>query len=678
MRLDLLSARVHVAVARRRERDPDPEDRFRGLYIGEAAIDDLLSTPRSSLWDPSADDISRQIEQRADEWEVEGERLRLRRLAGAFALDLVDIDIMLVALAPDLDPRFERFYGYLHDDVTRRRASVGLALELSGIEPSSADGRSRLAPSSDLVAGGLLTIEDPDRPLLTRAIRVPDRVSAHLVGDDSFEPGTAAQLLDVPSREGTVWAPLDNALAKGMSPVYLREPGGTSAASVAAASVVRAGRVPLLVDFARLVGAPDPFGSANAVIREARMRDWILVGVPVDSLLDRAPGVIDLFAEALCPVVLAGARAWDPAWSRAVPLLLEVPQPTVAERADQWAAALNGHSADPALLRATMAFRLTPIQVARAAKAGRMSASAYDREVEALDVQVGARSQNAAGLDRLAHRVQPRASWSDLVLPHGVVQQLQELAARARHRERVYDQWGIGGRASRGRGITTLFAGDSGTGKTLASEVIAGELGLDLYVIDLSTVVDKYIGETEKNLDRIFAEADWVNGVLLFDEADAIFGKRSEVKDARDRYANVEIAYLLQRMERFDGLAVLTTNLRANLDDAFTRRIDVIVDFPMPEDDDRRALWGMHLPPELPKADDIDLEFMARQFRFSGGNIRNVCLTAAFFAAEGDRPVTMGDLIRGTDREYRKLGRLTVEDEFGQYMALMAAERQPA
>ena len=206
--------------------------------------------------------------------------------------------------------------------------------------------------------------------------------------------------------------------------------------------------------------------------------------------------------------------------------------------------------------------------------------------------------------------------------------------------------------------------------------MIAGELGLDLYVIDLSTVVDKYIGETEKNLDRIFVEADRVNGVLLFDEADAIFGKRSEVKDARDRYANVEIAYLLQRMERFDGLAVLTTNLRGNLDDAFTRRIDVIVDFPMPEDNDRRTLWRMHLPAELPQADDIDLDFMARRFKFSGGNIRNVCLTAAFFAAEADRPVTMADLIRGTEREYRKLGRLTVEDEFGPYIGLMATDRQ--
>jgi SpoVK/Ycf46/Vps4 family AAA+-type ATPase len=206
----------------------------------------------------------------------------------------------------------------------------------------------------------------------------------------------------------------------------------------------------------------------------------------------------------------------------------------------------------------------------------------------------------------------------------------------------------------------------------MSAEVLARDLDFDLYVIDLSTVVDKYIGETEKNLDRIFTEADRVNGVLLFDEADALFGKRSEVKDARDRYANVEVAYLLQRMESFDGVAILTTNLRTNVDDAFTRRLDAIVDFPMPDEDDRRRLWLANLPASLPKDDGIDVDFLARRFKVSGGNIRNICVTAAYLAAAGARRLTMADLIRGTDREYRKLGRLTVEAEFGEYFDLVA------
>ena len=277
----------------------------------------------------------------------------------------------------------------------------------------------------------------------------------------------------------------------------------------------------------------------------------------------------------------------------------------------------------------------------------------------------------------MSHRIEPQAAWPDLILPDQQIVEIWELAVRARRRDVVLDNWGIGARAMRGRGITALFAGDSGTGKTLAAEVVARELGLDLYVIDLSTVIDKYIGETEKNLDRIFREADSVNGVLLFDEADAIFGKRSEVRDARDRYANVEVAFLLQRMERFDGLAILTTNLRANLDEAFTRRIDVIVDFPMPEIEGRLALWRMHLPAAVPLSDDVDLKFMAQRFRLSGGNIRNICVTAAYFAAESEQSLTMADLVRATEREYRKLGRLTVEAEFGPYFTLMNEPARP-
>jgi SpoVK/Ycf46/Vps4 family AAA+-type ATPase len=248
---------------------------------------------------------------------------------------------------------------------------------------------------------------------------------------------------------------------------------------------------------------------------------------------------------------------------------------------------------------------------------------------------------------------------------------LMEVVHRVRHRHQVLDVWGVRRGAAKGKGVTALFAGDSGTGKTLAAEVLAGALDLDLYVIDLATVVDKYIGETEKNLDRIFREADRVNGVLLFDEADAIFGKRSEVQDARDRYANVEVAYLLQRMERFDGIAILTTNLRANIDEAFLRRLDALVDFPLPDEDLRRMIWERHLPDALPRAGNVDLAFLARAFDLSGGNIKNIAVSSAFLAASGDGMLTMESLIRATGREYRKLGRLCVASEFGPYFHLV-------
>jgi SpoVK/Ycf46/Vps4 family AAA+-type ATPase len=205
----------------------------------------------------------------------------------------------------------------------------------------------------------------------------------------------------------------------------------------------------------------------------------------------------------------------------------------------------------------------------------------------------------------------------------------------------------------------------------MAAEVLAGELGLDLYTIDLATVVDKYVGETEKNLERIFVEADSVNAVLFFDEADAIFGKRSEVRDAHDRYANVETAYLLQRLETFDGIAILATNLKANIDDAFARRLDAVVDFPMPDVEHRRKLWEHSLGAGVPRARGLDLDFCAQAFELSGGNIRNIAFAASYLAAAGDGRVGMPELMHAVGREYRKLGRLCTPSEFGPYYDLV-------
>lgn len=681
-RLIVVEARVRTAVERRRASDPDPGDRFRGLYITDAQVDTLLDQPPRVDAGPrsAADAAIARIEAQADADEAAGADLRLRRLARSFGLDAVDVEILLVALAPDLEPRFERLYAYLHDDVSRRRASAGLALELAGGEAGLRLERHRLAPASRLVSRALVGIDDSDRPFLTRALRVPDRVTGHLLGDDRPEPRVEALLHagDLPPEMALGRPVLATTLRAGARLVYIRERAGTAARAWAVRAAAEGGLGVLSVDLARLTPGDDAAELGAACIREALLRGTAIVAGPIEVLADQGPAVVRAFAEAPCPVVLIGQRGWDPVWSREIPVTLDAPQFEAAARQAAWLAALNGAGAaadersavdvDPVL--ATAGFRLDPYQVHRAAIAARRRAQAEERGIGADDLRAGARAQNAGGLERLAHRIEPRARWADLVLPAETLQPLRELASRAMHREQVL-AWGMGAGSGRGAGVTALFAGDSGTGKTLSAEVVAAELGLDLYVIDLATVVDKYIGETEKNLDRIFSEADRVNGVLLFDEADAIFGKRSDVKDARDRYANVEIAYLLQRMERFDGLAVLTTNLRANLDEAFLRRLDVIVDFPLPDEADRRRLWDIHLPPSVPRAADLDLDFLAVAFKLSGGNIRNVCVAAAFFAAAEARPVTMLDLIRGTEREYQKLGRMLHVEEFGAWLGAL-------
>jgi SpoVK/Ycf46/Vps4 family AAA+-type ATPase len=238
---------------------------------------------------------------------------------------------------------------------------------------------------------------------------------------------------------------------------------------------------------------------------------------------------------------------------------------------------------------------------------------------------------------------------------------LQEMVASVRGRPLVLEQWGVGRKLASSAAVMALFAGDPGTGKTMAAEVMAAELGLDMYKIDLSTVISKYIGETEKNLERIFSEAESSNAILFFDEADSIFGKRSEVKDAHDRYANIEISYLLQRMEAYDGITILATNLRANLDDAFTRRLQFLVDFPFPDAGYRLRIWQTLFPPDVPCESQLDFNFLAHRFKLAGGNIRNIIIGATYLAAADGGQVTMNHLLHSTRREMQKMGRLVNE-----------------
>jgi predicted nucleic acid-binding protein len=264
-------------------------------------------------------------------------------------------------------------------------------------------------------------------------------------------------------------------------------------------------------------------------------------------------------------------------------------------------------------------------------------------------------------LEALAERIVSVATWDDLILPELQMGMLRQLAAQSRHRMKVYEEWGFAARGRRGLGLSALFSGPSGTGKTLAAEVIATELGLDLYRIDLSAVVSKYIGETEKNLRRVFDAAETGGVLLLFDEADALFGKRAEVKDSHDRYANIEVGYLLQRMESFQGLAVLTTNVKSTLDKAFQRRLRFTIDFPFPDAAQRAAIWARVFPEQVPTA-DLNPSRLA-SLNMAGGNIRNIAINAAFLAAEQGDSVSMAHVLQAARQEAAKAERPVAESE---------------
>src|SRR2546427_6790273 len=674
-RLELIEARVRAAVARRRATDPETDDRFRGLYISQGHVDRLLaekSVPAAP--DAGAGKARDEIEAAADAAEREGADLRLRRLARNFHLDDIDIELLLIAMAPDGDARFERLYGYLQDDVSRRRASVGLGLELCGLPSSSAYARSRLAAGAPRVDEYLVQVEENERPVLTRPLRVPDRVAAHLLGSDIPDaviaalayhcgqamPNQAAALVRWMREESS---PSGGGQGGGML-AYIRERPGASGAALASSAFAQVGRPTLALDLERLRTEDDAPLVAALAAREAGLTGAGIVAGPVEVLIARGLPAVRAFSEMPALIVLVGARSWDPGWARDVPFICEAPIPDALQRAELWRRNLNGDTPPGLDLAGTMAqFRLTAEQVHRAARAARMEAHAREVPLDEEELKAGARAQNAAGLERLARRIQPAVNFVDLVLPPDTMAQLKELLTRARYREQVLDIWKMGGPSARRRGLTALFAGPSGTGKTMAAAGLATELGLDLYTVDLATVVDKYVGETEKNLDRIFAEAERINGVILFDEADALFGKRSEVSDAHDRYANVEVAYLLQRMELFEGIAILATNLRANLDEAFARRLDVLVDFPEPEAEERLRLWWHCLGTNMPRATDLDLAFLAQSFKLAGGGLRNIVVAAAYAAAERCYPLACAELIPANQRGYFKIGRPCLESE---------------
>ena len=705
--LDALLA-LHIGRIRL-QRGAADDDEFRGLYISEADVDALL-TPRDLLdADPQLADARAAIARaaalraRAAAADPTAPLLQLQR---RFGLTDLERDVLLVCLAPEIDLRYERLFAYAQDDVTRKRPSVDLALSLLCPSPAARlAARAIFAPDAPLRHHLLvLPFEDGQRhaPLLAQFLKLDERIVAELLGQPAIDPYLlgCAHLVERARPLGDLVLPAtllaqlhrliepqlsSSCCCGGSAATIVALVGGYGSGRQAIAAALCAGleRPLLAVDAGRIAeGGLPPEEAAARMVREARLREAALLLSNMDALLreDRLLAQRAALLEALDGhdglVFVALEQPWEPrgALRQAIYAQLELPMPSYTEREQLWRARLNGSAPDPATLETlASAFRLSGGQIRDAVTAARRLARARgpDAPITPADLFAGARAQSSAGLSQLARRVVTPYTWDDIVLPPDQIATLREIAATLRHRRTVYETWGFDGKLASGKGLVVLFAGPSGTGKTMAASIVARDLGLELYAIDLAGVVSKYIGETEKNLDRIFAAARQSNAVLFFDEADAIFGKRSEVKDAHDRYANIEVGYLLQQLEAYDGMAVLATNLRKNLDDAFVRRLHYAIEFPFPEADDRLRIWRGAFPKGAPLAEDVDLPFMAQQFKLAGGNIRNIALAAAFLAAEDGTAIGMVHLVRATRREYQKLGKLVTAAEFGPYLALV-------
>jgi AAA+ superfamily predicted ATPase len=632
--------RVLEAVRAVATTEPSAEDPFRGLYVSDDAALRLA-------------DGEAEVGSEVDD--------RLAAVAALLRLGRLDVAVLALCAAPELDARHGRLIAYLHDDVTRRLVSPRLAARLLGGGDPAAERTvlTRFAEDAPLRRFGAIRLleADPPGPLAERLVKVDDRLAARLLGAElaggdhgdrvvppsPYDPGRRAVVEELRALVAS---------APASTPVVVC---GLDAAELLAAAL----GVPVV-----LAPATD---AAPGRVAAARLRAALAGGELCFAIDDVTPQSRPAL-HALDGRVLACARSRQAATALGdVPVMVvEVPAPSYAERRALWHAHLP--AADGAVDGVAARFRLSMRQIEHAARIAEAAARARAEErPSAADVERGAREASRTRLGELAARVDARATWDDLVLPEAQLALLRSISAYLRHRDLVLSEWGYERAAGGGQGIKALFAGESGTGKTMAAGVIAADLGLDLFRIDLATVVSKYIGETEQNLDRIFAAAEGSNALLFFDEADALFGKRSAVKDAHDRYANIEVAYLLQRMEGYPGGVVLATNLRRNMDDAFLRRLDVVVEFPFPDEADRRRIWRRIMPEQAPVAPDVDLDFLADRFKLAGGNIRNCALSAAFLAADDAGRVEMRHLVRAVALEYRKLGRLTIEADFADF-----------
>nr|WP_202924851.1 ATP-binding protein [Myxacorys almedinensis] len=682
-RLEYAIAAAHKTFGAEAETDP-----YRGMHIDPGEVDRLLSRPPGVPLFPlkaSPDD--------AGVPQLTPQQSRWSWLQQTFELSEFDLEVIAIALAPELDRRYERLYAYLQDDVRCQRPSVDLALNLLCASAAERlDRRAHFATGAPLIHHALLhLVTDPTHPkptLLGRELHLDDSLLRFLLGqpgiderltpfcqwidskNNTQDPAKLAQLeQNDPPKKSLLRLVQQHWQTQKPLRLYFQGVDRPAKRQTAIALATQLQTPLLIADLTRIL---EPKATVEPLLkclfRDAWFQNAVLHLDGIDALEpDAHKWLLTALATSRGITLLSGTRSWRPGSPEPLGVVtLPFPMPHFHHRRDRWQtdlAAIDLALDDPDLDALADRFRLTDEQIADAIATAQHTANLHaNTHPSILDLFAAARTQSGHELETLARKVEPKYRWDDIILPPDQLKLLHELCDQAKHRHQVYGDWGFERKLSLGKGLNVLFSGQPGTGKTMAAEVIAHELQLDLYKIDLSQVVSKYIGETEKNLDRIFTTAANSNAILLFDEADALFGKRSEIKDSHDRYANLEIGYLLQKMEEYEGIAILTTNLQSNLDDAFVRRLRFLIDFPPPNQRDRMRIWQQILPDTLPQSADLDLNGLARRFEITGANIRNIAVAAAFLAASEEEPLQMRHLLHAVRREYQKMGKVLMDE----------------
>ncbi|MHC4086016.1 MAG: ATP-binding protein [Planctomycetota bacterium] len=610
----------------------------------------------------------------------------LDTLTQIFGLNSFDRAILMLCLAPEIDPAFERLYAYIQDEVPRKYITVHLALSLFTTERENGSGlRQSFLPEAPLFRFKLIEREHSTQLSIgwnSGPLRINPRIADYLQGINRLDERVADFLKPVPPVESLPQSyqeivdklrHLIETNEKRFSPTAINLTGsGITGKRNVSSRLCEVLRIELYRLNLKQLQASGIQGHDIAPVLE---RECLLLPAAIfidaselEDNNDPSKTVLEALIEDLNVFFILSSR--EPWRSEGELLIVSIPKLKAGEQVVLWKQQLGhqGICLDGQIDTLVEQFDFESDMIAKTIT----SASSKSRmregktaETTGDDIWSACRELSRNDLEGLAQRIIPCYGWEDIVLPREIFEQLHDIAAQVAHRALVYEKWGYGAKLSRGRGISALFSGVSGTGKTMAAEILANHLKLDLYRIDLSAVVSKYIGETEKNLRRVFDAAEQSGAILFFDEADALFGKRSEVKDSHDRYANIEINYLLQRMEDYRGLAILATNMKSLLDQAFLRRLRFHVEFPFPDSEYRRQIWQKSFPSQTTLG-NIDYHFLGR-LKIPGGNIKNIALNAAFLAADDGQVIEMNHLLRATKREYTKIGKMVLESEFGSY-----------
>ena len=652
-----LRLRQEVAITRAL-RGNTRQEAFLGLFVSDDEAEAILTEASGRL--RASGTAASMAELVALQAQLDAERCAdpegvWARLTNDFGLGTPELDLLLLAAAPSLDPRIGRVYGYLNDDVARRHLTPALAVRLLDRHAMSTSVLRRiLAADGPLRQQALLRLGD-ERPLVEAPVRVDDDLLDRLLGIDGIPAGLAhvCESFVVPRRRDGLVA--GTWLLDGSEPAG--RPGETALELAG-----RLGLDVLLVSAGRL--GVRPAETTAACLREARLER----ALPVLTGFDALDTVVrhEIASVLTPPVALLTQHRL--AWEESGLVPSRAPSLDTSRR-ERIAALLRGHPAESEELHAWVD-RLGHLDLLT-------FADLLARHRDPVSLRASVRSRISRDLVGLAEPISDGHRLQDLVVPGRTRAALRSLISWRDTRSLVRDEWGLGPLFGKSPSIVALFKGPSGTGKTMAASAVANALELPLFKVSVAALVSKYIGETEKNLDRLFAAAEAADVVLFFDEADAVFGQRSEVRDSHDRYANLGTAYLLQRLDSFDGVAVLASNLHNNIDTAFMRRFDIVVDFPLPSPTARRAIWQRLHDSNAPMSGDIDLDLLAERFDLSGGEIRNCCLAAAHAAGAAGRSIDMAVLMQAVGRELAKLGKPVRRSDFGEHWAALRADAEP-